>query len=126
MKAILIILIVLIIIFIYMRRKPAPQQVEIVTSVPVRYNEEYDWNEAILRKNVGTDVQDSHRKYAANVRQYSSGTNFTSVDDGNTSAVFTNWRGFSKPYFVEIGDGARQMPSEDIDVTKRFRHIRFN
>jgi len=86
---------------------------------------QYDWNNVMVATNLDPLVKDSQEKYISEVRQYSSGSNFSAVADDNNSLTFTNWRGFSRPYYVAVEPGARQVPDYDIDVLKRNKHLKF-
>ena len=88
-------------------------------------NPEASWSDVAAGMSVEQSVVDSHRQYIANVDKYSSGANFTSVADDNTSGVFTNFLGFSRPYYVEVDPTARQVPSHDTSVFKRNKHMYF-
>jgi uncharacterized protein YacL len=84
-----------------------------------------NWNDVISKISLEPSVVDSHNSYIANVRQFSSGANFSAVADDNTSPIFTNFIGFSRPQFVDIDPTARQIPDVDINVLKRNKRITF-
>ena len=84
-----------------------------------------DWNDVISDISLDPGVKESHAAYNANVRQFSSGANFSAVSDDNTSPIFTNFIGFSRPQYVEIDSTARQIPDIDTTVLKRNKRLTF-
>ncbi len=125
MKVLLITIIVVLLIIYYLQ----PEKKEVFTTkeiskkidVPV----EKSWNDVLQDKSLDPSISESHSDYIANTRQYSSGANYTAVSDDNTSDLFTNYLGFSKPRFVEIDPTATQIPDIDNSVFKRNKHMYF-
>ncbi len=86
---------------------------------------EKDYNEIIAEVSLDPSIADSHNQYVANVRQFSSGANFSAISDDNTSPIFTNFIGFSRPQYVEVDETARQVPDIDTSVLKRNKRLAF-
>lgn len=99
----------------------APQEpVKKVENAP---QEELDWNTVLVETSLDPAIKDSHLKYVSTTRQYSSGSNFTSVNDDNTSDMYTNFLGFSRPRYIPVDPTARQVPGHDETVLKRNKHM---
>ncbi len=96
-----------------------------VSDITEEEEPELDWADISKTVSLDPSIKDSHKKYISNTRQYSSGANFTSISDDNTSGIFTNFLGFSRPKYVPIGEGARQVPDIDSEVLKRNKHLSF-
>lgn len=86
--------------------------------------ENADWNEVMLASSVEPAVFASHRDYVKDVRKFSSGPGFTSVDDG-VLGNFNNFVGFFRPQYVPEGSSARSVSGTDPAVNKRWTHVRF-
>lgn len=84
-----------------------------------------DYVDVAAEMDLDPSIIDSHYQYVANVRQFSSGANYTSVADDNTSDLYTNYLGFVRPSYVEIRPGARQVPDIDDSVFKRNKRMVF-
>lgn len=84
------------------------------------------WNETIKSTELDPATFINHQEFVKDVRRFSSGANFTSVADDNTSPVFTNFVGLRRPDAVTIGAGARQVPDIDENVLKRNKVFRWN
>lgn len=120
------IIIVLLIIIIYLLLRPKVKQEETKSSTPPPPAESFrDWNDILMEGSIEKGIIDSHANYIKNVRQFSSGANFASVTDDNTSPAFTNYMGFTRPRYIEEDDTARQVLSEDVEINKRNKHMTF-
>ena len=84
-----------------------------------------NWQGLMANSNLDPSIIQSHDKYVQNVRQYSSGANFSAISDDNVSPMQTNFIGFSRPRFVEIDPTARQVPDYDHTTLKRNKHMIF-
>ena len=127
----LIIIVLLLLILYYHEKKTItsvvvspPVPVPPSTTVPVE-NFDVDWN--VVSQDISLDpgIIKSQRKYVANVREFGTGANFTDVADDNNSDIFTNFLGFSRPRYVKILPGARQIPDVDTSVLKRNKRLAF-
>lgn len=123
---IIAIVVIALIYLIYYREPkavvPSPLPPSAPTSTTVTPSDEesfIDWDESILNNSVDKGVVASHAKYVANVRDFSNGASFTQTSDDNTSSIFTNYIGFYRPTYVEVGTTARQVPDVDTTVLKR-------
>lgn len=139
-----VIVIILAIILIYylnskivMDEVTVPPTVTLSTSTPVTNNtsiledtevEDFaaSWKDIAAGSSLEQSVIDGHRQYISNVTQYSSGANFAAVADDNNSPIYTNYVGFSRPRYVEISAGARQIPDIDTSVLKRNKYMKFS
>ncbi len=86
---------------------------------------ERNWKGFVADASLDPSVLSSHNKYVANVRQYSSGANFSAIADDNISPLQTNFLGFSRPQYVEVDPTARQVPDIDTTTLKRNRRVTF-
>jgi hypothetical protein len=77
------------------------------------------WDEMIKVSDLDPSVHRNHENFVADVRRFSSGANFTSVQDDNTNSAFTNFVGLRRPQHVDILPDARQQPDIDQDVLQR-------
>lgn len=84
-----------------------------------------NWQGLMANANLDPSIIQSHDKYVQNVRQYSSGANFSAISDDNVSPMQTNYIGFTRPRFVEIDPTARQIPDYDHTTLKRNKHMVF-
>ncbi len=125
-KMIFVATLIIVLLIIFYLEKNVPEKFEETKTTPQKPPEEASWNDILVKKSVDPDVVDSHAKYIANTRQFSSGANFASVADDNNSGVFTNFLGFSRPKFVAIDPTARQVPDVDMEVLKRNKHLRWD
>lgn len=130
MKILAVVLIVAIILIYYLetRSHKVVAKLETFAEAPKpkpSAPQERSWNDIVQDKSLDPSIKDSHANYVANVRQYSSGANFTSVADDNTSGIFTNFLGFQRPRYVPIDPSARQIPDIDNEVLKRNKHMTF-
>lgn len=89
------------------------------------YEGEMPWSEVLASTELDPSVGDNHRQFVADVRRFSSGANFTSVADDNTSADFNNFLGLRRPQHVHIGADARQQPDIDSSVLQRNKDLRW-
>jgi hypothetical protein len=90
------------------------------------YEGSLPWDQAIQATELDPATFSNHQEYVADVRRFSSGANFTSVTDDNTSPTFSNFVGLRRPEHVDVGDDARQVPSEDPTVLQRNKVFRWN
>ena len=74
---------------------------------------------------VDPSVHRNHQQFVADVRRFSSGANFTSVADDNTTWSATQFVGLRRPQHVDILPDARQQPSVDQDVLQRNKPLIF-
>jgi hypothetical protein len=77
------------------------------------------WDAMIKTTDLDPSVHRNHENFVADVRRFSSGANFTSVQDDNTNSAFTNFVGLRRPQHVDILPDARQQPDIDQDVLQR-------
>lgn len=77
------------------------------------------WDEMIKVSDLDPSVHRNHENFVSDVRRFSSGANFTSVQDDNTNSAFTNFVGLRRPQHVDILPDARQQPDVDQDILKR-------
>jgi hypothetical protein len=89
------------------------------------YEGSLPWSEILSATELDPTIQDNHNQFVADVRRFSSGANFTSVNDDNTNSDFTNFIGLNRPQHVPIGADARQQPDIDQTVLQRNKYIRF-
>jgi ABC-type dipeptide/oligopeptide/nickel transport system permease component len=121
-------IIVLILIIFYLEKNPAKKNsaepVKTVSAETFRNADisEKSYNDVAAKIGLDDSVTDSHREYIATTRQFSSGANYTSVADDNNTSLFNNFLGHSRPRYVEILPGARQVPDVDSSVFKRNKH----
>jgi hypothetical protein len=83
------------------------------------------WTEVLQATEIDPATHVSHMDFVKDVRRFSSGANFTSVTDDNTSIDFVGFRGLQRPQHVDIGRDARQQPDIDEDVLKRNKQLRW-
>ena len=84
----------------------------------------FTWDEYIKADDLDPSAFDSQAEFVKDVKRFSSGANFTSTADDNTSPIFTNFIGLRRPEHVPIGSSARQVPDidvKDLQRTKAFR-----
>jgi hypothetical protein len=86
---------------------------------------ETSWQDVVETLDLDPSVKKNHQKYVANVRQYSSGANFASVDDDRRGTDSSNYVGFARKYYIPIDPTARQVPDYYPEVNLRNRHISF-
>ena len=89
------------------------------------YTDNVSWEDAIKVEDLDESVFVGHRDYVKDVSRFSSGANFTSVADDNTSFAFSNFVGLRRPQNVFIGNTARQQPDLDQTVLMRNKDLRF-
>lgn len=77
------------------------------------------WDEVVKVSDLDPSVHRNHQNFVADVRRFSSGANFTAVNDDNTNSAFTNFVGLRRPQHVDILPDARQQPDIDQDVLQR-------
>lgn len=87
------------------------------------YTGQQPWGEIIKASELDPSTFVNHREFVKDVRRFSSGANFTSVADDNTSSDFTNFVGLVRPSHVPIGETARQQPDVDQSVLQRNKRI---
>lgn len=122
-----IIVIAILAVFIYLEtRQNYTNFVRVTKPAPVAKKENFnsDWTETIQKLDLDPSVEKSHQKYINNVRQYSSGANFTSIMD-DSGPIFSNYLGFSRPAYIPIDPSNKQVPDHDPEVMLRNRHISF-
>lgn len=84
-----------------------------------------DWVDYIKAENLDPSAFVNQANYAKTAKRFSSGANFTAVQDDNNSPFFTNFIGLRRPQHVPIGDTARQVPDVDESVLARNRDFRW-
>ena len=89
------------------------------------YTENASWEDRIKAEDLDESVFVGHRDYVKDVSRFSSGANFTSVADDNTSFAFSNFVGLRRPQNVFVGNTARQQPDIDQTVLMRNKDLRF-
>jgi len=89
------------------------------------YDEGAGWSDILASTELDASVIDNQAAFVADVRRFSSGANFTSVNDDNTNAAFTNFVGLRRPQSVHIGADARQQPDVDENVLMRNKDLRW-
>lgn len=85
----------------------------------------FNWNEYIKADDLDPSAFDSQADFVKDVKRFSSGANFTSTADDNTSPFFTNFVGLRRPEHVPIGSSARQVPDVDETVLQRTKVFRW-
>lgn len=85
----------------------------------------FNWNEYIKADDLDPSAFDSQADFVKDVKRFSSGANFTSTADDNTSPFFTNFVGLRRPEHVPIGSSARQVPDVDENVLQRTKPFRW-
>jgi hypothetical protein len=101
-----------------------PGQVSDVLTV-LGYTGEQPWQEVVKATELDPSTFANHNEFVKDVRRYSSGANFTSVQDDNTNSAFTNFVGLRRPSHVPIGSTARQQPDIDQGVLSRNKRFAF-
>ena len=81
------------------------------------------WNEMVKLTDLDPSIFTNHEGFVADVRRFSSGANFTSVQDDNTNAAFSNFVGLRRPQHVDILPDARQQPDIDQEVLQRNKKL---
>jgi len=89
------------------------------------YEGELPWQDVLQATELDPSTHTNHQAFVADVRRFSSGANFTSVNEDNTNLAFTNYRGLRRPQHVPIGPDARQQPDIDESVLKRNKSLQF-
>jgi len=89
------------------------------------YSGNVPWDELLKATELDESTFSNHQDFVKDVRRFSSGSNFTSTTDDNTSPTFTNFVGLNRPQYVEVGPGLRTTFSEDTDILRRNKFIRF-
>jgi hypothetical protein len=89
------------------------------------YSQDAPWDAVLQATELDPSVYVNHLDFVKDVRRFSSGANFTSVADDNTSIDFTNYRGLRRPAHVPIGKSARQTPDIDETVLQRNKDLRW-
>ena len=95
------------------------------TLMALGYVGEVPWGEVIVSTEIDPSIIVNHMDFVKDVRRFSSGANFTSVNDDNTNLAFTNFRGLRRPQNVAIGDSVRQMVDVDENVLQRNKELRW-
>lgn len=85
----------------------------------------FNWDEYIKADDLDPSAFDSQAEFVKDVKRFSSGANFTSTADDNTSPIFTNFIGLRRPEHVPIGSSARQVPDIDETVLQRTKAFRW-
>lgn len=83
------------------------------------------WSDVLAQTEIDPGTIQSHQDFVKDVKRFSSGANFTSVTDDNTSDFFVNFRGLRRPQHVPIGVDARQVPDVDETVLMRNKDFRW-
>jgi hypothetical protein len=83
------------------------------------YTGDQPWQEVVKVSELDPSTFANHNEFVKDVRRFSSGANFTSVQDDNTNAAFTNFVGLRRPTHVPIGATARQQPDVEQGVLSR-------
>jgi hypothetical protein len=90
------------------------------------YTGELPWSESLKLSELDRSTMANHRNFVKDVRRFSSGANFTSVTDDNTSLSFNDFLGLRRPQHVPIGKDARTRPDIDESVLQRNKPFIFN
>lgn len=83
------------------------------------------WDEVIAATELDPSTFVNHYEFVKDVRRFSSGSNFTAIDDSDTNLDFVNFIGLRRPEHVPIGDTARQIPDIDQTVLQRNKRYAF-
>ena len=83
------------------------------------------WDEVLQATELDPATHDNHRQFVADTRRFSSGANFTSVNDDNTTWSSTQFVGLRRPQHVHIGADARQQPDQDSTILQRNKDLRW-
>jgi len=83
------------------------------------YTGQQPWDEIVKATELDPSTFVNHNEFVRDVRRFSSGANFTSVADDNTSSDFVNFVGLRRPTHVPIGETARSQPDVDQSVLQR-------
>lgn len=102
-----------------------PGQVSDVLTV-LGYTGQQPWGEIVKATELDPSVFVNHNEFVKDVRRFSSGANFTSVNDDNTNIDFVNFIGLRRPTHVPIGETARSQPDIDQSVLKRNQRFSWN
>ena len=86
--------------------------------------ESASWVDVITQTELDPSIQESQNEFVKDVKRFSSGAGFTSVNDDLTY-MSTNFQGLRRPEYVPIGPGARQVPDEDVYVLQRNKNFRW-
>jgi hypothetical protein len=95
------------------------------TLMALGYTSEVPWDEVIQATELDPYTFVNHQSFVADVRRFSSGANFSSVADDNTSTDFVNFVGLRRPQHVPIGASSRQTPDIDETVLQRNKDFRW-
>lgn len=98
---------------------PPPGNSDIATALGYEDASNMAWDEMIKVTDLDPSIHRNHEGFVADVRRFSSGANFTSVQDDDTNAAFTNFVGLRRPQHVDILPDARQQPDIDVSVLQR-------
>ncbi len=142
--AIIVVLVLLVIfkdhIIKYFSKPSEPSSTTPIPETPTEYmaaNDEPDmmtalgyvgsqpWDETIKLTELDPSTFVHHNEFTKDTRRFSSGANFTSVADDNTSDFFTNFQGLRRPQHVPISPFARQQPDVDQTVLMRNKSLRW-
>lgn len=96
------------------------------TLTALGYSGSIPWSEAMQFTELDPSVFDSQAEFVSDVRRFSSGANFTSVNDDDVSFAFVNFVGLRRPQHVNIGETARQIPDIDETVLQRSKVFRWS
>lgn len=89
------------------------------------YTADAPWDAVLQATELDPSTFRNHMDYVKDVRRFSSGANFTSVESDNNNLAYTNFLGLRRPEAVEIGESARSTPDVDESVLQRNRGIRW-
>ena len=103
---------------------PPGQTSEVLTVLG--YTGQQPWGEIIKATELDPSTFVNHNEFVKDVRRFSSGANFTSVNDDNTNSDFVNFVGLRRPTHVPIGETARQQPDVDQSVLQRNKRFSWN
>lgn len=89
------------------------------------YGDGASWEDTLKATAVDPSVIENHSAFVADVRRFSSGANFTAVNDEDGNMAYTNFRGLQRPQHVHIGESARSQPDVDPTVLQRNNSLRW-
>jgi hypothetical protein len=91
------------------------------------YTADAPWDEVLKATELDPSTYVNQQNFVKEVRRFSSGSNFTSVNDEDQSFVFTNFVGLRRPQAIPgmIGSDARQVPDIDESVLTRNKGLIF-
>lgn len=138
MGLIFILVIFLVWYYMYYNKKPSVGPIQPPTEIPTRppsvlpgppsietfknngniFNDNYKWNETLLRT-IDPKIKENHAEYVSNVTRFGGSTvrNFD-IEEMATNPMFTNFVGMRRPQYIPINITNRQVPDIDVSPTK--------